>query len=80
VVTAVRLSRNSALQEWSIVVTFATLLKPHHWLPTFSDAIALVRSRLWAYWTFHLSLDDPDMVKVPRSLLERFTDLLAYAA
>lgn len=49
-------------------------------LPTFSDALALVRSRLWAYWTFHMSLDDPDMVKVPRILLERFTDLLAYAA
>ena len=49
-------------------------------LPTFSDALALVRSRLWAYWTFHMSLDDPDMVKVPRVLLERFTDLLAYAA
>jgi len=38
-------------------------------LPTFSDALALVRSRLWAYWTFHMSLDDPDMVKVPRVLL-----------
>lgn len=49
-------------------------------LPTFSDALALVRSRLWAYWTFHISPDDPDMVKVPRILLERFTDLLAYAA
>jgi hypothetical protein len=49
-------------------------------LPTFSDALALVRSRLWAYWTFHMSLDDPDMVKVPRILLERFNDLLAYAA
>ncbi len=49
-------------------------------LPTFSDALALVRFRLWAYWTFHMSLDDPNMVKVPRSLLERFNDLLAYAA
>ena len=49
-------------------------------LPTFSDALALVRSRLWAYWTFHMSLDDLDMVKVPRILLERFNDLLAYAA
>lgn len=49
-------------------------------LPTFSDALALVRSRLWAHWTFHTSLHDPDMVKVPRVLLERFNDLLAYAA
>lgn len=49
-------------------------------LPTFADALALVRSHLWAYWTFHISADDPDMVKVPRVLLERFNDLLAYAA
>jgi hypothetical protein len=49
-------------------------------LPTFVDALALVRSRLWAYWTFHISADDPDMVKVPRELLERLNDLLAYAA
>lgn len=48
-------------------------------LSTFSDALALVPSRLWAYWTFHMSLDDPDMIKVPHLLLEHFTDLLAYA-
>jgi DDE superfamily endonuclease len=48
-------------------------------LPTFSDALALVRSRLWAYFTFQTSQDDPDMIKVPRALLERFNDLLCYA-
>ena len=48
-------------------------------LPTFSDALALVRSRLWAYFTFHTSQDEPDMVKVPRALLERFNDLLCYS-
>ncbi len=48
-------------------------------LPTFSDAIALVRSRLWVHLTFQMSVDEPDMVKVPRILLERFNDLLAYA-
>jgi DDE superfamily endonuclease len=47
-------------------------------LPTFSDAIALVRLRLWAHLTFHLSTDDADMVKIPRALLERFNVLLAY--
>lgn len=47
-------------------------------LPTFSDAIALVRSRLWAHLTFQMSTDDADSVKVPRLLLERFNDLLAY--
>jgi len=54
------------------------------WYPktllTFSDALALVRHHLWLYWTFHLSPDEPDMVKVPRPLLERFNDLLCYAA
>ncbi len=49
-------------------------------LPTFSDALALVRSRLWAYFTFQISQNDPDMVKVPRLLLERFNDLLCYAS
>jgi hypothetical protein len=48
-------------------------------LPTFSDALALVRARLWTYFTFQISATDPDMVKVPRVLLERFNDLLAYA-
>ncbi len=54
------------------------------WYPkpllTFTDALALVRHQLWAFWTFHLSTDEPDMVKVPRPLLEHFNDLLAYAA
>jgi hypothetical protein len=48
-------------------------------LPTFSDALALVRSRLWTYFTFQTSQDEPDMIKVPRALLERFNDLLAYS-
>src|SRR5260221_2967818 len=47
-------------------------------LPTFSDALALVRQRLWSHLTFQMSTDEPDMVKVPRVLLERFNDLLAY--
>jgi hypothetical protein len=47
-------------------------------LPTFSDALALVRSTLWAHLTFQISASEPDMVKVPRVLLERFNDLLAY--
>jgi len=34
---------------------------------------------LWAYFTFQMSTDEPDMVKVPRLLLERFNDLLCYA-
>jgi hypothetical protein len=48
-------------------------------LPTFSDALALVRSHLWAYFTFQISQEEPDMIKVPRALLERFNDLLCYS-
>jgi DDE superfamily endonuclease len=47
-------------------------------LPTFSDAFALVRHSLWAYLTFQTSQNEPDMIKVPRLLLERFHDLLCY--
>lgn len=47
-------------------------------LPTFSDALALVRQFLWAHLTFQISATTPDLVKVPRILLERFHDLLAY--
>jgi hypothetical protein len=49
-------------------------------LPTFSDALALVRSYLWAYFTFQISPDLADMIKVPRVLLERFQEALCYAA
>ncbi len=56
-------------------------------LPTFSDAlakrflrkIALVRQSLWSC-TFSLSTEPTEMVKVPRSFLERLTDALVYAA
>ena len=49
-------------------------------LPTFTDALPLVRHPLWAHFTFQMSTDDTDMIKVPRILLERFNDLLCYAA
>jgi len=47
-------------------------------LPTFSDALALVRFQLWASLTFQMSATDADMIKLPRVLLERFYDLLCY--
>jgi hypothetical protein len=49
-------------------------------LPTFSDALAVVRHWLWRGQDFHTSLSDTDMVKIPRSLLKRFTEALCYAA
>jgi hypothetical protein len=48
--------------------------------PTFSDALAVVRSQVWHALSFHTSLAKTDMVKVPRLLLKRYTDALCYAA
>lgn len=48
-------------------------------LPTFSDALAIVRRQLWQAMSFHTSVPEADMQKVPRVLLKRFTDALCYA-
>jgi hypothetical protein len=54
------------------------------WYPkqqaTFSDTIALVRRSLGSAEHCSTSGANADMVKVPRSLYERFTDALCYAA
>ena len=52
----------------------------HKPLPTFSDALALVRRELWAQTAFCLSASDPNMVEVPRAFVDRLTDALCYAA
>ena len=50
-------------------------------VPTFADAIALVRRDLWhASGTFSMSLEKPDMTKVPTPLFNRLIDSLSYAA
>jgi hypothetical protein len=48
--------------------------------PTFADALALVRRELWVHGAFHLSVSEPEMVKVPRAFVERLTETLCYAA
>jgi hypothetical protein len=48
-------------------------------VPTFADTIAFVRQQLWPVEGFWISCEQGDMVKIPRTLLERFTDALAYA-
>jgi hypothetical protein len=49
--------------------------------PTFSDALALVRKKLWAKEaTFCGSLSETDPVKVPKAFVERLTDAVCYAA
>jgi hypothetical protein len=54
------------------------------WYPkpqaTFSEAMALVRRALWRADHFPIAGAQPDVVKIPLSLLERLTDALCYAA
>jgi hypothetical protein len=48
--------------------------------PTFSDAIAVVRRQLWSQGHFSTSVADNDIIKIPRSLFDRLTDAVCYAA
>lgn len=48
--------------------------------PTFAEAIALTRRGLWSNCHFSTSSQSRDVLKVPRSLLERITDAVCYAA
>lgn len=47
---------------------------------TFSDAIAIVRRMLWSHCHFSMSGSQPEVVELPRSLFERLTDAVCYAA
>jgi hypothetical protein len=47
---------------------------------TFGDAIAAVRRSLWADAALRTSRHQPDLVQVPRPLLDRLTTLACYAA
>jgi hypothetical protein len=48
--------------------------------PTFSDAIAWVRRCLWSRCHFSMSAEQTDLIEIPRSLFERLTDAVCYAA
>jgi hypothetical protein len=53
----------------------------HKSLPTFAEALALVRKELWAQEkTFYGSPAQTDTIKVPRALVERLIDAVCYAA
>lgn len=50
-------------------------------VPTFSDALALVRHCLWtAYPTFRISREEPDILKIPKPLFDTLVSTLSYAA
>ncbi len=48
-------------------------------LPTFADALALVRRQLWGSLLFQTSLPTTDPEKIRSPLLEHLCDLLCYA-
>jgi hypothetical protein len=52
----------------------------HKPLPTFADAIAIVRQHLWPSTHFYMSPTKADMVEIPCALLNRLTETLCYAA
>ena len=60
-----------------LVRTAAWYAKPR---PTFSDSLALVRRELWSQCYFSRSKAKSEVVEIPRSLLERLTDAVCYAA
>ncbi len=49
-------------------------------LPTFVDAIAIVRRHLWTSTHFYMSPTKAEMVEIPCTLLNRLTETLCYAA
>jgi hypothetical protein len=63
--------------EKKVIRTAAWYVKTE---PTFSDAIALIRRQLWSHCHFSTSGQPGDVIKIPRSLFERLTDAVCYAA
>jgi hypothetical protein len=49
-------------------------------LPTFVDAMAMVRRHVWTSTHFYMSPVKVDMVEIPCTLLNRLTETLCYAA
>ena len=73
-----------ALMAHGVFQTEGQLIRPATWYvkgrPTFSDALAVVRSELWGACRFPMSACTEEIVKIPRSLFERLTDAVCYAA
>jgi hypothetical protein len=89
---AIALTTPALLGLFSMVTLLAGQLAQEHalpvrqavWyrksLPTFGDAIALVRRHLWTSTHFYMSPVKADMVEIPGALLNRLTETLCYAA
>jgi hypothetical protein len=75
VVTLVADSLQKEVKQWQRTAAWYSKKQA-----TFSDAIALVRGCLWNNCHFSTSSQKDEVVKIPRSLLERLTDAVCYAA
>lgn len=78
VFSLVTLMANSLIKDQAQIVRTAAWYAKEQ--PTFSDALALVRRCLWSNCHFQMSEAETDQVKIPRSLFERLTDAVCYAA
>ena len=72
-----RLAHGLLQADARVVSTTAWYVKPR---PTFADAIAVVRRELWSACYFARSGSCTETIKIPRSVFERLTDTLCYAA
>jgi hypothetical protein len=51
----------------------------HKTTPTFSDALAVVRRRIWEHWGLSMSATSLDMQKLPLTLLQRLLQAVCYS-
>jgi len=51
----------------------------HKRTPTFSDALAVVRRRIWEHWGLCMSSENSDMHKLPPMLLQRLFEAVCYS-
>jgi hypothetical protein len=71
---------------WAHDINAATALRPRTaaWyrkpVPTFSDAIAAARRKIWAHQNTCMSRQDRDCLQNPREIWNRMADALAHAA
>jgi hypothetical protein len=74
----VSLWADALLKNTSLTMQPTAWYKKEH--PTFSDALAAVRTQIWQQKEFDLSEEQGEMIKIPKALFSELTKLLARAA
>lgn len=74
----VTLWANSLYENRLVKMQLSAWYKKEH--PTFSDALAAVRTQIWQQREFYLSEEQEEMIKIPKALFGELTELLARAA